>query len=321
MEILLSALRVIDLFSGVGGLSRGFELAGFEVMAAFDFWERAVENYNINFDHPAFQLDLSDVETAIRLVSEYKPDIICGGPPCQEFSSAGKRTEGDRANLTASYANIVTAVSPEWFVMENVERATLSKAYQTARAIFKDAGYGLSENVLDASYCGVPQKRKRFFVIGKKGEADGFLDNQLLSGLSKQPMTIREYMGDELTIDHYYRHPRSYARRGIFSVDEASPTIRGVNRPVPKGYVRHEGDTCDPATVRPLSTYERSRIQTFPKDFKWIGPKTAVEQMIGNAVPVNLGRFVAQAIANYTPEAAAAPLSAGQSDDWFFPYA
>lgn len=290
---------VVDLFSGVGGLSLGLMNAGFDVVASYDSWDKAVENYRNNFQHPIFQFDLNDHDEAARLVAEFKPDMIVGGPPCQEFSSAGKRSEGAKANLTTSYAKTVTDVRPNWFIMENVERALSSNAYQQARQIFKDAGYGLSENVMDASLCGVPQKRKRFFCIGKLDEDDGFLDAEIHRNLSKSPMTVRQYLGSELDIDHYYRHPRSYARRGIFSIDEPSPTIRGVNRPVPQNYPGHSGDTADASTVRPLTTQERSRIQTFPASFKWTGTKTNIEQMIGNAVPVNLAEYMGQAINRY----------------------
>ena len=100
-------------------------------------------------------------------------------------------------------------------------------------------------------------------------------------------MTVTDALGDELDIKFYYRHPRSYARRGIFSIDEPSPIIRGVNRPIPAGYIPHPTDPIKDLTgIRALTSVERSMIQTFPKDFKFIGTKTSIEQMIGNAVPV-----------------------------------
>jgi DNA (cytosine-5)-methyltransferase 1 len=85
-------------------------------------------------------------------------------------------------------------------------------------------------------------------------------------------MTVAEALGDKLNITHYYRHPRSYARRGIFSVNESSPTIRGVNRPIPKGYELHSNDpVINLEGIRPLTTHERSLIQTFPEDFIFLG--------------------------------------------------
>ena len=113
-------------------------------------------------------------------------------------------------------------------------------------------------------------------------------------------MTIREYLGDEFDTEFYYRHPRSYARRGIFSIDEPSPTVRGVNRPIPATYQIHPGDaTDDLSRVRPLTTLERARIQTFPREFTFEGSKTDLEQIIGNAVPVELAAYVGRHLLDY----------------------
>jgi DNA (cytosine-5)-methyltransferase 1 len=292
-------MKVVDLFCGCGGLSLGFEQAGFNVLCSYDAWDSAISCYKLNFKHPVVKTDLSDVRAVSKEIAAQAPDIIIGGPPCQDFSHAGKRSEGDRASLTKAYAEIIRNVRPEWFLMENVDRAQNSGAYAAAREIFKSSGYGLTERVLDASFCGVPQKRKRFFCIGKRGENDEFLMPFLEAGLSEGPMTVRDYLGDEFGLTHYYRHPRNYSRRGIFSIDEPAPTVRGVNRPLPSGYTGHPGDPVPVAKIRPLTTIERARLQTFPKRFQWKGTKTDLEQLIGNAVPVKLAKYVAAAILSY----------------------
>lgn len=294
-------MNAVDLFCGCGGLSLGFQKAGFNILAAFDNWDEAIDIYRKNFIHQIHKQDLTDVETTSKQIIELKPDIIIGGPPCQDFSSAGNRDEDcGRGILTVCYAQIVAKVRPVWFVMENVEQIVGSNKLQLAKQIYLDAGYGLTQMVLDASLCGVPQKRKRFFLIGKLGEEEDFLKKHLLAHISNHPMTIRDYVGDSWGINYYYRHPRSYARRGIFSLDEPSPTVRGVNRPIPNGYPIHPGDPVKDLTgIRCLTTKERSIIQTFPKDFILEGSKTNLEQMIGNAVPVNLAKFVGNAIMEY----------------------
>lgn len=298
-------MRAVDLFSGCGGLSLGLEASGHEVLAAYEYWNPAASIYRQNFNHPVFEFDLSNVEDAINHITQFNPDIIVGGPPCQDFSSAGKRNEnGTRGDLTISYARIVTGVRPRWFLMENVDRILKTAIFTEAKRILSDAGYGLSQVVLDASKCGVPQKRKRMFLIGLLNAHNEFLTESLIQNLSPVSMTIREYMGDNLDIEHYYRHARSYARRGIFSIDEPSPTIRGVNRPIPPNYTFHSGDSIHVLeNVRPLTSRERSFIQTFPNTFTWDGiNKTTLEQIIGNAVPVNLARYVGQRIAEYEAE-------------------
>jgi DNA (cytosine-5)-methyltransferase 1 len=292
-------MRAVDLFSGCGGLSLGFQNAGFEIVAALDNWEPAINVYRANLSHPVIKQDLSDVKQTVKLVDRLQPEIIIGGPPCQDFSHAGKRSEGKRAELTSCFAEVVRIVKPRWFVMENVARAFTSTAFQEAKRTFKKSGYGLTIVILDASLCGVPQKRKRLVCIGKLDEADGFLSDHIFHRYAKKPMTVRDYFGKELKTEHYYRHPRNYSRRAIYSIDEPAATIRGVNRPVPSGYKRHPGDAADPQSTRPLTTAERARIQTFPAKFHWLGTKTDKEQMIGNAVPVKLAEFVATCISEY----------------------
>ena len=256
-------VRTVDLFCGCGGMSLGFQNAGFEIVGAFDLWDPALVCYNSNFDHDANSLDLSKKNTALKHIRPLEPQVIIGGPPCQDFSSAGGRTEGARANLTVSFAKLVKSIRPKYFVMENVSRAQMSEAYKEARKLFKEAGYGLTEQVLDASKCGVPQKRKRLFCIGALDEEDGFLDAYLSHNQSVLPMTVRQYF----TANHlqlpgafYYRHPRSYSRRAIYSVDEPSPTIRGVNRPKPPEYQKHANDAMPDGFTCTLGGYMDCRI-------------------------------------------------------------
>jgi DNA (cytosine-5)-methyltransferase 1 len=292
--------RTIDLFCGGGALSQGLANAGFDVVAAFDNWAPAIDFYNRNItSHQAYNQDLKNIDDSIAIVRKWKPDVIAGGPPCQDFSSAGNRDEsGGRADLTFAYAKIVSAVQPRIFIMENVDRAVNARTYRSAIQILKDAGYEICISVLDASLCGVPQRRKRAVAIGMLERDPNALVDIFKSLQSDHPMTLREFFGQKLGTDYYYRHPRSYARRGIFSVDEPSPTIRGVNRPIPKGYHGHKGDPV-PVThkgLRPLTTKERSLIQTFPEEWDLSGSKSDIEQIIGNAVPVNLACFIGKAI-------------------------
>ena len=293
--------QVTDVFAGGGGLSRGMMNAGFGVRAAFDNWRPAIAFYKSNFKHEIIDCDLNDDKGAARKIQDFNPQIIVGGPPCQDFSSAGKRDEnGSRANLTISYAKIVASLQPRFFIMENVDRAVKSRSFYSAITLFKKAGYGLTTRILDASFCGAPQIRKRVFVIGELEGTDDFLSSLITEALASKRMTVRDYLGDAIDVDYYYRHPRSYMRRGIFSVDEPSPTIRGINRPVPAGYTGHPGDPVKISKqIRPLSTMERALIQTFPTSVQLEGTKTDVDQIIGNAVPIKLAEFVANALAKH----------------------
>ena len=293
-------MKTVDLFAGCGGLSLGFQNAGFNVVAAFDYWHPAIEIYRENFQHPIFEKDLSK-EDVSSFIGDFSPDIIIGGPPCQDFSSAGKRNENlGRADLSLAFANIITSIKPRWFVMENVDRIEKSRVLESVLQIFRKSGYGLTSSVLNASYCGVPQARKRYFLIGQLDGEDDVLSFYLQKNQSKTPMSVFDYLGDVLGFEYFSRHQRSYKRRAVFSIHEPSPTIRGVNRPIPKTYKKHEGDLCDiNESLRPLTTIERSYIQTFPNTFKFKGNKSDLEQMIGNAVPVKLAEYVARGILEY----------------------
>lgn len=292
--------NVVDLFSGCGGMSLGFQNAGYNIIAAYDSWLPAVKVYEENFTHPIHQVDLRE-EEVIESIINLNPQIIIGGPPCQDFSSAGHRDESlGRADLTTVFSEIIQKSKPEYFVMENVPRIQKSAILQNAIKLFKSEGYGLTEKVLNASYCGVPQTRKRYFLIGHLNGPDNFLEKYIEKNLSAHPMSIYDYLGDTLGVEYYFRIPRSYNRRGVFSIYEPSVTIRGVERPIPKGYKKHPGDLVEIGPkVRSLTPIERSYIQTFPKDFKFKGSKTDLNLMIGNAVPVKLAEFVAKAIRDY----------------------
>jgi DNA (cytosine-5)-methyltransferase 1 len=290
-------LACVDLFCGCGGMSLGFAKAGFDVKAGFELWEPAINVYKANFKHPIIKQDLSDLDDAIPKIAEYKPDLIVGGPPCQDFSIAGHKDESlGRAILSVFYSRIVSSIRPKYFVMENVANIRNFKAFKKVLDNFRMAGYGVTLRILDAAYCGVPQTRKRMFVVGSFGENDEFLGKELDAGLADKPMSVHDYLGDSLGIEHYFRIPTTYSRRAVFSIYEPSATIRGVDRPIPKGYKGHPNDSAPVSETRILTPKERSYIQTFPREFKLEGSKTDLNMMIGNAVPVNLAKFVGRSL-------------------------
>lgn len=299
----IKSYKVIDLFCGCGGLSLGFQQADFNIVAAFDYWDAALNIYQKNFNHPVYKRDLSDL-TDLTDLEAWSPDIIIGGPPCQDYSTAGHRDETrGRAALSISYARIVECIRPKYFLMENVAVIEKSETLKVVNRIFKNAGYGLTQLTIDASKCGVPQIRKRYITFGVLGGKDNDAITIFTRNQNEKSMTMREYFGDRLGFEYYFRVPTSYKRRGIYSIDEPSMTIRGVDRPVPKGYKGHPADPV-PLTsdIRSLTPQERSWIQTFPKDFIWEGTKTNINQAIGNAVPVKLGEYIANCIKEYINE-------------------
>ncbi len=119
-------------------MSLGFQNAGLEIVAAFEYWLPAIEVYQENFQHPIFNKDISK-EDICELITNLKPEIIIGGPPCQDFSSAGKRDENlGRGDLSLVFANIISIIKPNWFVMENVDRISKSQVLKTVLEIFNN---------------------------------------------------------------------------------------------------------------------------------------------------------------------------------------
>lgn len=165
----------IDLFCGAGGMSFGFEMAGFTPVFAIDNWQDALDTYHHNNpESKTLCADLSNVDVQ-KIASEYNlhnVDLIIGGPPCQGYSIAGKRVVDDiRNKLYKSFVSFVEFFAPKAFVLENVPNI-LSIGGGTVRdsilADFRALGYDVQFKILTASDYGVPQNRKRAIFVGLK---------------------------------------------------------------------------------------------------------------------------------------------------------
>lgn len=176
--------RVIDLFSGCGGLSCGFDKAGYDVVLGIDSWELSLESFKRN--HPGaktLHADLSEISPVdVETMTGIDPktvDVVIGGPPCQGFSISGKRNPNDPRNkLYQSFVDFVAYYEPSIFLMENVPNIVSIKSGAVKDTIvkeFSNLGYKVSYKVLLASDYGVPQNRKRVFFIGtRKGREFSF---------------------------------------------------------------------------------------------------------------------------------------------------
>lgn len=169
--------NVIDLFSGVGGLSYGFsKLPEFNIIAANEIEKDISIAYTIN--HPnvkMFNCDINDLseEMLKKIIKDKSIDLIIGGPPCQSYSTLGKRKLDERANLFKQYKRILQILHPKAFVFENVvgilsmEKGCLFKKIKSE---FESLGYELKCKVLNAVDFGVPQNRERVILVGFNGK-------------------------------------------------------------------------------------------------------------------------------------------------------
>ena len=176
--------KVLDLFSGAGGLAEGFRNAGYEIVGGIDTWAPAVETFGANFSNAAaIEADLRTVTADdVRAEIGTMVDVIVGGPSCQGFSTSGglsRATGRDAADprnkLFLNYVDLVEDLEPSWIVFENVPGLLLYDQGRVALEIvaaFREIGYSLLPVILLAADFGVPQLRRRLFFVGNKTKSD-----------------------------------------------------------------------------------------------------------------------------------------------------
>ncbi|MGE5572095.1 MAG: DNA cytosine methyltransferase [Bacteroidota bacterium] len=323
-------LTFIDLFSGAGGMTLGFCYAGFRPIFAVECDPSAAATYRANFGDHVYEgriedLDLSMVPSA---------DVVIGGPPCQGFSPLGKmspqeqrrREQAELNGLWYYYMRIIEAVQPASFVMENVPELLKSLEYEAIKRKARELGYGLRAGVLNAFDFGVPQVRRRAFVVGVRGgeaelpEPNGIRTTvrDAIGHLPLEPDGRNWHIGRNPTARSLERYkcvppggnrfdlirkrpdlaPSCWLRKksgstdvfGRLEWDKPALTIRTEFFKPEKGRYLH------PEADRPLTHREAALLQSFPEDFVFIGSKIEVARQIGNAVPPRLAQAVAERV-------------------------
>ena len=199
----------VELFAGSGGLGTGFEIAGFNIVSANDIWQPAADTYVANHKKVKYIVeDISKINGDILLVNTgYKKndiDVIIGGPPCQGFSTLGKRFIDDPRNkLFKEYVRIVREIKPKIFVMENVSGILSMEKGRVLENIiksFKSIGYKIEYKLLNAAEYGVPQLRERVIFIGTRLDIDIKFPNRTHSlkkeKAFKNVLTLWDAIGD-----------------------------------------------------------------------------------------------------------------------------
>jgi DNA (cytosine-5)-methyltransferase 1 len=203
-------MKIIDLFAGCGGLTTGFEQAGFNSVLAVEMDNGAAETYSLN--HPNTTVLIKDITTIDKIIpyiseSNMKTGIVgvVGGPSCQGFSLSGNRDPKDpRNSLFMDYLRIVREIKPKFFVMENVQ-GMLSMKTKTGEYVvdvvlkeMDDSGYNVSYDVLNAAEFGVPQARKRLIFIGIRKDLEFHKEEVLPTGwlFGENQITVEQALMD-----------------------------------------------------------------------------------------------------------------------------
>ncbi|WP_461818293.1 DNA cytosine methyltransferase [Faecalimonas sp.] len=324
----MSKFTVIDLFAGAGGLSLGFEYAGFKTIYALESNEVYSETYKAN--HPDVDVNVMDIkdisnEEICNTFQDKKINVIIGGPPCQGFSLAGKIgrkfLEDERNRLFLEYLRFVKVLKPDLFVIENVaslERHNRGKTIKEIIEKIEELGYESTYSVLNASDYGVPQDRRRIFIIGYSNKINGFQFPDTI----ENKMTIKEAINDlpklssgeksEIYLHNAMNHTEqmlkkmSYVKDGGTRLDipeELRPKSGDIRK-----YIRYDSgkpSMCITGDMRKVFHYEQNRaltcrelarIQTFPDDYIFCGNSIGIQQQIGNAVPPKLAKLIAECV-------------------------
>lgn len=321
-------MNIVSFFAGAGGLDLGFEQSGFNVVWANEYDKEIWATYEKN--HKNTELDRRSI---INIKEEEVPDCdgIIGGPPCQSWSEAGalRGINDKRGQLFFDFIRILEAKQPKFFLAENVSGMLLPRhkdALKNIKEMFKNAGYELSFQLLNASDYNVPQDRKRVFFIGIRKDLDFKFEfpkitfpkitlEEAIGDLQEGVLPALEYNksnGDNCSVSNHEFMIGNFStifmsRNRVRSWDEQSFTIQAGGRHAPihpqapkMKFIEQNKRIFIPGKehlYRRLSIRECARIQTFPDDFIFHYVKVAAGyKMIGNAVPVNLAKFLAESI-------------------------
>lgn len=325
-------MKIVSLFAGAGGLDLGFEKAGFNVIWANEYdksiWKTYEKNHKKTFLDKRSIIDIPSNEVP-------SCDGIIGGPPCQSWSEAGSLggIKDKRGQLFYEFMRILADKKPKFFLAENVSGMLLpihKKALENITQMFKDIGYDLSFQLLNVADYGIPQDRKRVFFVGFRKDLNvKFLFPEVITPNLRQKKTLKETIWDLKNnvisakkgnftngykcrvANHEYMMGNFssiyMSRNRVRSWDEVSFTIQAMGRHAPIhpqapkmifiSQNHREFEKGKEKLYRRLSIRECARIQTFPDNFIFCyNNLTDGYKMIGNAVPVDMAKILAERI-------------------------
>lgn len=335
----------IDSFCGAGGLGLGLQRAGFKILFSFDIDQKCIDSIKKNtsyFSHEAEQADIADMLNGNLLkkcnLRRGELFLLAGGPPCQGFSVQRRGEDNDSRNeLVLKYGQLINELFPCYFVMENVSgiagkrgKTILEELISYVEAI----GYRVYIKLLDAQEYGVPQRRKRYILVGVRSDINKKYE---FPTTTDKRITVRDTIGflpvppeDGSEHPEYPLHRRDKLSKknlerinaigegqgrddlpqnllaDCHKIDSSIIGFRNVygrmawDEVAPTITARFDsftrGKFGHPDQPRSISLREGALLQTFPLDFVFEGNKVDVARQIGNAVPPILGEKIGKSI-------------------------
>jgi DNA (cytosine-5)-methyltransferase 1 len=322
-------MNTIDLFSGPGGLSLGLKRAGYRILANVEINRDAMETYT---SHDA---DATHYNADVREISFEKfkgiVDVVVGGPPCQPFSIGGlRKAQADKRDMIPEFIRCLKECQPAAFIMENVPGLIQKRTrpyFDWALSQLSNCGFRLNWAVLNSADYGIPQKRKRLFVIGSRSMQLRFPIATHGPGTRKKHLSAFDVIGSE-PIGEAPNCPVKFARfPDLRPSPYAGHIYNGGGRPIDPdgpchtilasagGYKTHWFDTLNIAPeyhahlkaggkpregevsgARRMSVEESALVQTFPQGMRFAGRKSSQYTQVGDAVPPDLAFVVGRSI-------------------------
>lgn len=309
------APTVISTFAGCGGSSLGYSMAGYRELLAVEWDNNAVETFKSNFpDIPVYHGDIAELSVEQCLdVAGIRPgelDVFDGSPPCQGFSTAGKRMIDDPRNqLFREYVRLLRGLRPKVFVMENVSGMVKGKMKLIFAEIMKElkaSGYKVSARLMNTMYFNVPQSRQRMIFIGVR---DDLGVEPSHPKAETRPIMIREAWDSVMHEEAPYLSPRlrSFISR-IPMGGEGPDAFPGEkrryfstkrfhwNKPsnsLTKDNIGSRACFVHPSEDRAITLAEAKRCHSYPDEFRFIGGYGKGMNRIGNSVPPLFMRSIA----------------------------
>lgn len=307
---------VISTFAGCGSSSLGYQFAGFKELLAVEWDDNAVETFRLNFpDVPVYHGDIAKLsgDECMRLagIKKGELDVLDGSPPCQGFSTAGKRKFNDpRNSLFKEYTRLLFELQPKVFVMENVTgmiKGCMKQAYLQIIKTLRECGYNAKGQVMNAMYYNVPQSRERVIIIGVREDLGIEPSHpKPISKLISAYQAIKSAIIDDCGNPHgslVERMKKVKPGSNLGKTEKTSAHFSYVRCPINRPCMTIQKSVTfggisiwHPFEERNLSIGELKRIASFPDGYIFYGNYEQIVNRIGNSVPPNLMKAIAEHI-------------------------